>query len=330
MTKQSIHSVFMKISFLISAILLFGLLPISDPEAAPKCRNVTIIVPYAVGTATDLIFREFGQAINRQSTGSLIKVLNKTHATVIEENMTGIPDGCQLLGITQSLVAKFLLNKSAPEWSSFTPVAMLTRSPLAIVSRANIKDANLTNLMEAASEESNRLSVGETSSPLEQAFRMQLEDVLGVSFKVTNFKNARQSFLALLTNRVDLGLVSLPAAKRRADLRQVKVLAVTDTLENMRLSDVATLQEQGVNTAFGVDRILLAPQETPAETVAKVSKRFEKAIEDPELEERLSKLYTKIRFKNPDELTQYFENLTADWAALKKKMIKMGRPEKSS
>ena len=88
----------------------FGLLPISDPKAAPKCRNVTIIVPYAVGTATDLIFREFGQAINRQSTGSLIKVLNKTHATVIEENMTGAPDGCQLLGITQSLVAKFLLN----------------------------------------------------------------------------------------------------------------------------------------------------------------------------------------------------------------------------
>ena len=329
MTKQSIHLAFMKISFLISAILFLALLQISDPKAAPKCRSVKIIVPYAVGTATDLIFRAFGQAINRQSTGSLIKVVNKTHSTVIEENMTGTPDGCQLLGITQSLVAKFLLEKSAPEWSSFTPVAMLTRSPLAIVSRANIKDANLTNLMEAASEKSNRLSVGETSSPLERAFRMQLEDVLGVSFKVTNFQNARQSLVALLTHKVDLGLVSLPAAKRRADLRQVKVLAVTDTLENMRLSDIATLQEQGVNTAFGVDRILLAPQETSVETVAKVSKRFEKALEDPELEERLSKLYTKSRFKNPDELTQYFENLSADWAVLRKKMIKMGRPEKS-
>ena len=330
MTKQSIHLAFMKISFLISAILLLALLPSSNLKAAPECRNVKIIVPYAVGTATDLIFRAFGQSINRQSTGSLIKVVNKTHSTVIEENMMARPDGCQLLGLTQSLVAKFLLNKSALEWSSFTPIAMLTRSPLAIVSRANIKDANLTNLMEAASEESNMLSVGETSSPLEQAFRMQLEDVLGVSFKVTTFKNARQSFLALLTHKVDLGLVSLPAAKRRADLRQVKVLAVTDTLENMKLSDVATLREQGVNTAFGVDRILLAPQETPAETIAKVSKRFKKALEDPELEERLSKLYTKIRFKNPDELTQYFENLTADWTALKKKMSEMGRPEKSS
>ena len=329
MTKQSIQLAFMKISFLISAILLLALLPSSNLKAAPKCRNVKIIVPYAVGTATDLIFRAFGQSINRQSTGSLIKVVNKTHSTVIEENMTARPDGCQLLGITQSLVAKFLLNKSALEWSNFTPIAMLTRSPLAIVSRANIRDANLTNLIEAASEKSNSLSLGETSNALERVLRMQLEDVLGVSFKVTTFKNARQSFLALLTHKVDVGLVSLPAAKRRADLRQVKVLAVTDTLGDTRLSDIATLQEQGVNAAFGVDRILLAPQETPAEIVAKISKRFKKASEDPELEEVLSKLYTKIRFKNPDELTQYFENLSADWTTLKRKMTKMGRLEKS-
>ena len=329
MTKQSIQLAFMKISFLISAILLLALLPSSNLKAAPKCRNVKIIVPYAVGTATDLIFRAFGQSINRQSTGSLIKVVNKTHSTVIEENMTARPDGCQLLGITQSLVAKFLLNKSALEWSNFTPIAMLTRSPLAIVSRANIRDANLTNLIEAASEKSNSLSLGETSNALERLLRMQLEDVLGVSFKVTTFKNARQSFLALLTHKVDVGLVSLPAAKRRADLRQVKVLAVTDTLGDTRLSDIATLQEQGVNAAVGVDRNLLAPQETPAEIVAKISKRFKKASEDPELEEVLSKLYTKIRFKNPDELTQYFENLSADWTTLKRKMTKMGRLEKS-
>ena len=315
----------MKISILISAILLITLLPISNPKAAPKCRNIKVIVPYAVGTATDLIFRAFGQAINRQSTGSLIKVVNKTHDTVIEENMMGIPDGCQLLGITQSLVAEFLLNKSAPEWSSFTPVAMLTRTPLAIVSRANINDANLTNLMEVYSEKSNRLSLGETSSSLERAFRLQLENALGVSLKVTNYKNARQSFMALLAQKVDLGLVSLSGAKRRADLRQIKVLAVTDTLGDTRLSDIATLKEQGVNTAFGVDRILVAPQETSAEIVAKTSKRFKKASKDPELKEVLSKLYTKILFKDPDELTQYFENLSADWTALKRKMIKMGR-----
>ena len=194
--------------------------------------------------------------------------------------------------------------------------------------QADIKDANLTNLIESALDKPEMISLGETSNALERAFRMQLEDVFGVSFKVTNFKNARQSFSALLTHKVDLGLVSLSAAKRRADLRQVKVLAVTDALASSRLSEVATLQEQGVNAAFGVDRILVAPQETSTEIVTKMSKRFKKAAEDPELEQALSRLSTKIFFKNPDELTQYFENLSADWSLIMRKMITKGRLQK--
>ena len=101
-----------------------------------------------------------------------------------------------ILGITQSLVAQFLLDKSVPEWSNFTPVVMLSNSPLAIVSRANIKDANLTNLIESALDKPND-QFGGNINALERAFRMQLEDVFGVSFKVTNFKNARQSFFQL-------------------------------------------------------------------------------------------------------------------------------------
>lgn len=318
----------MKISSLILALLFVICLTLDEAKAAKKCRSIKVIVPYAVGTATDLIFRAYGQAINRQSAGSLIKVLNKTHDTVIEDHMKRAPDGCQFLGITQSLVAQFLLDKSVPEWSNFTPVVMLSRSPLAIVSRADIKDANLTNLIESALDKPEMISLGETSNALERAFRMQLEDVFGVSFKVTNFKNARQSFSALLTHKVDLGLVSLSAAKRRADLRQVKVLAVTDALASSRLSEVATLQEQGVNAAFGVDRILVAPQETSTEIVTKMSKRFKKAAEDPELEQALSRLSTKIFFKNPDELTQYFENLSADWSLIMRKMITKGRLQK--
>ena len=54
---------FMKISFLISAILLLALLPSSNLKAAPKCRNVKIIVPYAVGTATDLILERLANQL---------------------------------------------------------------------------------------------------------------------------------------------------------------------------------------------------------------------------------------------------------------------------
>ena len=64
----------MKISSLILALLFVICLTLD--EVAAKNLGIKVIVPYAVGTATNLIFRAYGQAINRQSAGS-IKVLNR-------------------------------------------------------------------------------------------------------------------------------------------------------------------------------------------------------------------------------------------------------------
>jgi len=318
-------------SYLVFLLAVFVvLLPLNDSKAAKRCLNVRIIVPFAVGTATDLILRAYTEIINRQSSGPLMKVLNKTHDSVIEENMTRPPDGCQFLAATQSLVAQFLMTKSTPKWSSFAPISMLTRTPLAVVARGNMKDPNLPNLIEGALDKREPIKVGETENALERLFRMQLEDVSGVPFKVTRFENARRNFVALLRNEVDLGIVSISAAKRRADLKQIRILALTDTLENSKLSEVASLQEQGIDTAFGVDRILLAPQNTSSEIVVKISNRFKNASEDPELQDRLAKINTKLTYLDPDGLTQYFENLTADWTAMIARMRKRGRLKKPS
>ena len=100
------------------------------------------------------------------------------------------------------------------------------------------------------------------------------------------------------------------------DLKQLKVLALTDNLENSRLVGVPTLTEQGIDLSFGVDRGILAPANTPPETVEKLMERFRKASEDPDLEGRLGKIYTKVMFLDPDSYTQYFENLTADWSEM--------------
>ena len=53
--------------------------------ASKKCLHIRVIVPYAVGTATDLIVRAYAETINRQQSGPLLKVLNKTQKTVLEK-----------------------------------------------------------------------------------------------------------------------------------------------------------------------------------------------------------------------------------------------------
>ena len=121
--------------------------------ASKKCLHIRVIVPYAVGTATDLIVRAYAETINRQQSGPLLKVLNKTQKTVLEKNMKGRPDGCQILAITQSVVSNYLDKKNKTEWSEFTPIAILSRTPLAVVARGNLKDAyikkHITCILEA-------------------------------------------------------------------------------------------------------------------------------------------------------------------------------------
>ena len=284
--------------------------------ASKKCLHIRVIVPYAVGTATDLIVRAYAETINKQQSGPLLKVLNKTQKTVLEKNKKGRPDGCQILAITQSVVSNYIDKKNETEWSEFTPIAMLSRTPLAVVARGNLKDANLSNIMEVAAQNPNVIKIGETNNPLERMFRMSLEDKSDVMFNVSVFETARQNFLQLLSSALDLGIISVSAAKRRMDLKQLKVLALTDNLENSRLVGVPTLKEQGIDLSFGVDRGILAPANTPPETAEKLMERFRKASEDTDLEKRLGKIYTKTMFLDPDSYTQYFENLTADWSEM--------------
>jgi tripartite-type tricarboxylate transporter receptor subunit TctC len=82
------------------------------------------------------------------------------------------------------------------------------------------------------------------------------------------------------------------------------------------LVGVPTLKDQGIDVSFGVDRGVVAPMGTSPEIVAKIMERFQKAAEDQDLIDRLTKINTKVMFLDSDSYTQYFENLTADWSEM--------------
>ena len=279
----------------------------------PKCFSIRVVIPYAVGSATDTVFRAYTETINRHTSGPLLKVVNFTKKSVVWEGIWAKPDGCTLLASTQSLVADHLSNKRKPKWSRLKPVAMLTRSPLVVVARGDLKDANLPNIIEQALADPNAVGIGEARSPLERMLLMALEDASGARFRTMTYDTGRQSFTALLAGKLDIGMISVTAAKRRSDHKELQALAVTTESRSVPLPDIATLKEQGIGAVFGVDRGILAPKETPVEIVAEIAGWFETAAEDPDLIDRLAAIGTQIKFLGPDAYTRYFENLTADW-----------------
>jgi len=303
-------------------VLATAVIPVPPALAKkPECISIRLVVPYAVGSATDMVVRAFSETINRTSSGGPpLRVVNVTKKSALADAIAATPDGCFLYTETQSLVADKLLDDSKRDWSEFAPVALLTRSPLVVMARGDMKDASLANVIERALEDPNAVGVGEAASALERFLLMRLEEAAGARFRIVSYPNGRESLVALLSGDLDIGFMSPTGAKRRADHKDLLALAITSEERSMLMPEVPTLKEAGVAEAFGVDRIIFAPKETPPEIVAELAKWFEKAAEDPDLVDRVGEHGTEIRYMGPEDYTRYLENLTADWKDMLKRV----------
>ena len=288
----------------------------ATPAAAANklnCISIKVVVPYAVGSATDLILRAYTETINRHSAGPLLKVVNVTKETVLTDAIKAPADGCKLLAASLSLVADHLADKAKPKWSDLAPVAMLTRSPLVVVARGDMKDATLPNIIEIALEDPDAIGIGEARSPLGRLMLMWLEDASGARFRIMTYDTGRQNLMALLAGNLDIAMISPLGAKRRADQKELQALAVTTEERSTLLPSVPTLREEGIAATFGIDRGLFAPKATTPELLAEISGWFKKAADDPALAERVGAFGTALRYLGPDDYARYLENLTADW-----------------
>jgi tripartite-type tricarboxylate transporter receptor subunit TctC len=306
---------------LVAFIALVSMNPVPARAEVPKCISIRLIVPQAVGTATDMVMRAFAETINRRGSGPLLKVINATKTSVTWQGIWAKPDGCNLLATTQSLVADHLVNKRKPKWSRFKPIAMLARTPLLVVARRGLKDATLANIVEKALQDSNTIGIGETPGALARMLVMSLEDAAGARFRIMTYDTGRQSYSALLAGKLDIGIVSATGAKRRVDQKELQALAVTTEERSILLPAVPTMMEEGIPGAFSIDRGLLAPKETPDEIVSEIAGWFEKASEVPELVDRLAEHGSVTSFMGSDDYKRYFENLTADWQEMMQRAV---------
>lgn len=306
---MTIRLIFMTVFAIACAAASMG----SAGAEAPKCISVRLTVPYAVGSATDLVMRAYAETINRRGSGPLIRVVNITRSSVMTEVLEAEADGCTLLATTQSLVADHLFDPAKPNWDEFKPIAMVSRTPLLVVAKGDLQDATLANLVEKAAADKNAVAIGESSSLLERMMVMTLEDVTGARFRIMSYDAGRKSFAALLAGQLDIGIISVTGAKRRADQKELQALAVTTEERATLLPAVPTLKEAGIPGSFSIDRGILAPKRITEEMAAEIAGWFENAAKIPELEDRLAEQATRPVHMGPDAYTRYFENLTADW-----------------
>lgn len=249
--------------------------------------TVRIVVPYPPGTEPDVLARDLGNALSRQ-TGKSFVVENKPGANSIvgtDAVVKAEGDGSTLLMVDRLAVVTNpqLYSKLPYQWeTALKPVSDLGGVNLFLGVRDGLPVKNLMEFIQYAKANPKKINVGTGGNGHVNHIGMEmLAQAHGLSFTYVPYKGVGPAVLGLLTGEVDVVLAGGLALQSHMKAGKVRGLAVGDTKRAMFMPDVPTLVEAGgkegaiPSTVFA----LFAPAKVPDAVVSQISQAVAKAMD---------------------------------------------------
>ena len=247
-------------------------------------KEVQIIVPYAAGGATDLVFRALAAATSKYL-GKAVVVVNKPGgggAIGVTEAMQARPDGYTLLTAITPLTILPHQVKTAFTYRSFEPVINVVQDPAMFQVRADSPWKTLREFLDYARKNPGMITVGNSGAGGGvHLIALAFEKAAGVKLNHIPFAGGGPSVTALLGGHIHAVSVSPPEGIAHVKAGKLRIIALFSETRMGAFPDVPTVREQGVPFTMGQWRGLAAPKGTPPDVVRKLHDAFKKGMEDP-------------------------------------------------
>jgi len=123
----------------------------------------------------------------------------------------------------------------------------------------------------------------------------------------------------LIAGEVQLAIVPVATGRPNVENKLFKALAVTTAQRSKAMPDLPTVAEQGVpGFDVGSWQGFFVPANTPREIVQRLHQETKKALNDPDVRERLKAFVAEPVASSPEEFAQTFKNDVAKFAKIVK------------
>ena len=294
-----------------SVALAFATKDAARAEDYPT-RPITAIIPFAAGSASDVVSRilfdrmsrSLGQPIiieNRPGAGG-----NNGSALVAKDK----PDGYTLLGGGSGPVAAnvtlyhHLDYDPLQDFETISPFAAFT-IVVAVTSKLPIDTLqDLISYAKAHPGELNYGSVGIGSS--QHLAGEYFAQVTGTKLTHIPYKNIGQYQPDLMSGVVQLGFQWYPNVSSALQAKGAKALAVAGPNRLDILPDTPTSKESGLpDYVVSGWFALLAPKGTPAPIVAKLNNAMKESLADPDVRARFQQQGAETLYLPPDQAKKF-------------------------
>jgi tripartite-type tricarboxylate transporter receptor subunit TctC len=298
-----------------------GALPATYPS-----RVIRIVAPQSAGTGTDLYTRAVAQKLTEEW-GQQVIIDNRPGANGIvgvQQVTKAKPDGYTLLTTYASLLSiNPHVYKSLPydTLQDFAPIAQVVAANMGLVVHPKLPVRSVKELVALAKARPGELmyssnGVGNMTHLAGELFAMEA----GLKLLHVPYKGAAPAIQDAMGGQVQMLIGNTTGFQSHVDSGRLRLLAICSEKRSGLLPDTPTMVESGyprmVMTAWGG---LLAPAGTPRDIVMKIYRDTAKAVQAPEVRERLIALGNDIKVTTPEEFGAFIKADLERWGRVVKR-----------
>jgi tripartite-type tricarboxylate transporter receptor subunit TctC len=302
----------------IALVLVYGA---ATAQAWPS-KSVRVIVPFTPGSATDIMARTVAEKLTQQL-GQTVLVENRAGAggTIgVAQVAKSDPDGYTVLVHSSSYTVTPTTYPNTPydtlrDLTGITPLGLLPNVLVISPSKGIKSISELVAAAKAKPATMNAASAGIGSATHLNAERFRL----GASIDVVHvpFKGTPEALTEVMTARVDYYFCPVNAALPMLKEGKLLGLAVGSTKRSIALPDTPTTLESGIpNSDYNFWVGMFVPAKTPREIINRLYQETSRALNAPDVRERLTKLGAEPMDYAPDAFNVYIRDEIAANAAL--------------
>ena len=247
----------------------------------PGKKQLSIIVPYAAGGASDTTARIYASELE-QALGATIIVSNVTGASGaigLEQVRNAKPDGYTIAYMPVESTMIRALGFTDLSTDDFRFIGRAMTIPAAVTVRADAPWDTFEDFIAYAQEHPGEVQVGNSGTgSIWHVAAASIEDKCSVEFTHVPFDGAAPAVAALLGNNIQAVTVSPSEVKNNVDSGDFKVLCILGEGRSSVVPDVLTAQEMGIDITIQGWGGFAVPKDTPQEIIDILEAASEVAI----------------------------------------------------
>ena len=309
----------------VTTVLLSVAVPAAVYAQTWPTKPVRMIIPFPPGGTTDILARVAAQKLS-EALGQQVVPDNRAGAAGnigTELVAKAPPDGYTLVtapGSTLTIHPSLYAKLGFDPLKDFAPITILAAVPNLLVVHPSLPARNVKELIALAKAKPGQLNYASTGAGQSTHLSMELfKTMAGVKITHVPYKGSAPAVTDLLGGHVSLMFDNMPSALPHVKAGKLRALAVSSLKRSPSAPEIPPVAESGlpgfeVSVWFGV----LAPAATPKPILERLNQVLVKALQAPDVRERLASQGAEPVGNTPEQFTQQMKRDLAKWAKVVK------------